>query len=133
MIARLQRAAPDADDEGRAATPSQGRGVPRAAVQRSLRCRREEGEQPGDPFAYSDLRGDEDLAVPISKYPDGSPSWEGTVADWIRMISELTDQRDIAATGRFQRANRDTLDQMWQAIATPGRWSHTGSVVATAN
>jgi hypothetical protein len=27
----------------------------------------EEGKQTGDPFAYSDLRGDEDLAVPISK------------------------------------------------------------------
>jgi hypothetical protein len=43
-----------------------------------------EGEQPGDPFAYSDLRGDQELVVPISKYPDGSPSWEDTVANMLR-------------------------------------------------
>jgi hypothetical protein len=71
--------------------------------------------------------------VSISKYPDGSPSWEDTVPDVLRVIAELTDPKDTAIKGRFQRANRDTLDQMRQAIATPGRWSHTGSAIAIAN
>ena len=91
------------------------------------------GEKRDDLFGYSDLRSEQKLVAPISKHPDGIPSWEHTVADMLRVIAALTDAEDTAATGRFQRANRDTLDQMRQAIATPGRQSCTGSVVATAN
>jgi hypothetical protein len=71
--------------------------------------------------------------VRVSKYPDGSPSWEDAVADMLRVIAKLTDPEDTAATGRFNRANRDTLDQMRQPIATQGRRSSPGSATATAN
>jgi hypothetical protein len=64
-----------------------------------------------DPFGYLDLRGDQERIVPISPYPDGSPAWEDTVADMLRVIDSLTDDDDTA----LKQANRDTLDQMRQA------------------
>jgi hypothetical protein len=64
---------------------------------------------------YSELRGDDELVVPISRYPDGAPSWEDTVADMRRVIGELSEIEDTAATGRFVQANRETLDEMREA------------------
>jgi len=53
--------------------------------------------------------------VPISKYPDGSTSWEDTVADMLRVIADLTDLDDTVATGRFVNANRAALEEMREA------------------
>jgi hypothetical protein len=75
----------------------------------------EEGEQLDDPFGSADLHSEPKLAIPISKYPDGTPSWEETVADMLRVIAELTDPDDTSVGGRFKRDNRDTLEQMRQA------------------
>jgi hypothetical protein len=59
-----------------------------------------------------DPAGNQELIVPISPYPDGSPVWEDTVTDTLRVIADLGDPADTAATGRFKHANRDTLDEM---------------------
>jgi hypothetical protein len=40
---------------------------------------------------------------------------------------------DTAATGRFKRANRDTLEEMRKATATHGTRSSSGLPTATAN
>jgi integrase/recombinase XerD len=55
------------------------------------------------------------FAVPIHKAAGGKIDWQGTARDMLAAIAELTNPADTAATGRFNRANRDTLDQMRQA------------------
>ena len=45
-----------------------------------------------------DPAGNQELIVPISPYPDGSPVWEDTVADTLRVIADL---RDPATTRRL--------------------------------
>src|SRR5882672_7270913 len=67
-----------------------------------------EGELGDDAFDYRPAERTK-LIAPISKCPDGMPSYEDTVADMLRVIAELIDPEDTAATGRFKRANRDTL------------------------
>ena len=116
-IANLRSAARAADEENEQRRQAQDEARREQPFTDPFGQRDEDGEQGEgeDPFGYSDLRGDDQRVVPISKYPDGSTSWEDTVADMLRMIADLTDPEDTAATGRFQRANRATLDEMRQA------------------
>jgi hypothetical protein len=81
MIANLQSTARTADDEAeqeRLARDEQQRGA--GTVVQPFRdpfAEAADGEADiADPFAYSDLRGYNELVVPISRYPDGSPAWE---------------------------------------------------------
>jgi hypothetical protein len=60
---------------------------------------------------HSDL----ELIVRVNKYLGGSVSWGDAVADMLRVIAEVIDPGDTAATGRFNRANRGTLDHMRRA------------------
>jgi hypothetical protein len=113
MIANLQSAARAADEEAEQRRQAQQEVRDQEFTDPfGARDGAEEDESGGDPF---DLSGDDELFVPISKWPDGSPSWEDTVADMLRVIAELTDPEDTAATGRFARANRETLEAMRQA------------------
>lgn len=118
MAANLQSAARTADDEAEQARQAQdeARREQTFTDPFGARAEGEGGEDDGDPFAYSDLRnGLDGVRVAVSKYPDGSPSWEDTVADMLRLIAELDDPEDTAATGRFKRANREVLEEMRQA------------------
>jgi len=114
-IANLRSAARAADDEAqqaRAAREDAGRDQTFTDPFGQRADDEGEGEPRDDPFGYSDLRGDDQMVVPISKYPDGSISWEDTVADMVRVIIDLTDPEDAGPAGRFKRANRDTLEEM---------------------
>ena len=116
-IANLRSAARAADDEAQQARLAREEAGRDQTFTDPFGQRADEGEagEGDDPFSYSDLRGDDALVVPISKYPDGSPSWEDTVADMLRVIADLTDLDDTVATGRFVNANRDTLEEMREA------------------
>jgi hypothetical protein len=115
MIANLQSAARTADDEAEQRRQAQQEASQDQEFTAPFGQRDgAEGEaDDADPFGYSDLRGsDDELRVPVSKFPDGSTSWEDTVADMVRVIIDLTDPEDAAPTGRFKRANRETLEEM---------------------
>jgi len=114
-IANLRSAARSADDvieQARLAREEAGRDQ---TMRDPFGTRAAEDGDGEDPFAYSELRGDDQLIVPISKYPDGSTSWEDTVADMLRVIADLTDLDDTVATGRFVNANRAALEEMREA------------------
>jgi hypothetical protein len=114
-IANLRSAARSADDvieQARLAREEAGRDQ---TMRDPFGTRAAEDGDGEDPFAYSELRGDDQLVVPISKYPDGSTSWEDTVADMLRVIADLTDLDDTVATGRFVNANRAALEEMREA------------------
>ena len=114
-IANLRSAARSADDvieQARLAREEAGRDQ---TMRDPFGTRAAEDGDGEDPFAYSELRGDDQLIVPISKYPDGSISWEDTVADMLRVIADLTDLDDTVATGRFVNANRAALEEMREA------------------